>query len=125
MSLIVRKIQWRRPIVTRQRTYAPAGGTLFFLSVGGSITPAGAVAKLANKILLAAFTPTGADQLLVSLHLVGASQPVGTVTRFVTRLLAGALTPVGALVAALVTGIQLLYPVIARLVHAGIRWRLR
>lgn len=94
---------------------AAAGGTTYTQSVGGTITPTGALARRTGKLLAGALTPSGgltrrvARSLLGSLtptgdlvstkvsllSLVGAITPTGSLARRTGKLVAGAITPVG------------------------------
>jgi hypothetical protein len=80
------------------------------LSLGGSITPTGTLARLTSKTLAGAVTPTGTLANLVTrvVLLAGSITPTGTLAKTVTKTLAGSITPTGSLVVTLLK--QFLYP---------------
>lgn len=75
-----------------------AGGTTYFITPGGSITPAGALAKQAQKHPAGSVTPAGAETHLTGKALTGSVSPAGALTKLVSQVLAGSITPAGALV---------------------------
>lgn len=74
-----------------------AGGTLFTVDVGGSITPAGALTKDVSVRKAGSITGTGALSKLVSKPLAGSSTPTGALLKLVGKPLAGSATPSGVL----------------------------
>ena len=77
---------------------AAAGGTTTPISLAGSVTPAGALARQTGKPVAGSTTPTGATLRQTLKVLAGATTPAGTLTRAAAKALAGAVTPTGTLV---------------------------
>lgn len=77
---------------------AGGGGTTFTQNVGGSITPAGAVAKQTRRLLTGGVTPSGIAVRRTIRTLAGAMTPSGLVVRRPQRTLTGTITPAGAVI---------------------------
>lgn len=75
----------------------PAGGTTFTQSVGGTITPTGALTKLVIRGLGGGITPAGALAKQVQRPLGGSVTPTGAVVKQPQRRLTGGITPSAAL----------------------------
>lgn len=73
------------------------GATTYPISVGGSLTPAGAPTRQPGKVLAGAATPGGGLARAVGKVLGGAVAPAGTAARQTQQVFAGGLTPAGAL----------------------------
>jgi hypothetical protein len=73
--------------------YEAAGGTITPSSVGGGLTPTGALAGEVHTRRTAGLTPTAAERGLVKHSLTAALPPTATVLRKVRDALAAALTP--------------------------------
>ena len=82
------------------------------LSLGGSITPTGTLAKTTTKTLAGSITPTGTLDTLITrvLLLAGSITPVGTLAKTVTKTLGGSITPTGTLTIELLK--RFLYPLV-------------
>jgi hypothetical protein len=83
------------------------------ITLGGSITPTGALTRTTSKGLSGSVTPTGALALLgvKVIDLIGSITPVGTLATTVTKSLAGSITPTGTLTRTLLK--RFLYPLAA------------
>src|SRR5882672_10052726 len=89
------------PVVWRQgmrRIFIPAaaGGPLT-LTVGGSVTPTGALIKQIGKPLSGAVTPSGAFLKSLARALSGAITPTGALLKQANKPLSGTVTPAGAI----------------------------
>lgn len=90
----------RAPIVRRRRGIAASvggGGTTFTQSVGGAITPAGAIVKMTTKLVAGPITPSGTLTKAVARALTGGCTPTGVVVKRPARALGGTITPSGTL----------------------------
>lgn len=76
---------------------AIGGGTTFFQTNTGSLTPAGALERRVNKELAGSLTATGALVKQIEKTLAGSMTPAGAVTKLIQKLLAGVVTASGAL----------------------------
>ncbi len=72
-----------------------AGGTLFFQTNTGAITPTGAVAKEAQKAIAGVLTPAGLLVREIQKAVAGVLTPAGALVKETLKVLAGALTPTG------------------------------
>src|SRR5689334_11654127 len=88
-------------VFRRRRHWLPyakaASGTLYTLSVGGGITPAGTVVKREQRTLAAGITPAGALAKQAQRALTAGITPAGTVAKQAQRALVGGITPSGTL----------------------------
>jgi hypothetical protein len=71
------------------------GGTTYFQSMGGTVTPAGALSKDARKLFAGGITPSGALGKAVSNALGGSVSPSGALVRQVGRTAGGSIVPTG------------------------------
>jgi len=91
-----RELNW---LLGDKGVYAIIGGQTFQISLSGSLTPAGSVAKLAQKSVAGSAAPAGAVAKQTGKALSGAVSPSSALTAIKTVLvsLAGSITPAGAL----------------------------
>jgi hypothetical protein len=73
------------------------GGTIFTASLSGTVTPAGALTKQANKALAGTVTPAGALAKLIAKPLAGTVTPAGALAKQANKALAGSMASSGAL----------------------------
>ena len=73
---------------------AAAGQTI---SLGGTVTPAGALARLAGKGVAGSITPAGALARLVAKATAGTITPAGLLSKLTGKSVAGTVTPAGGL----------------------------
>jgi len=79
-------------------SFKAAGGTITQKSLGGSVTPSGALAKRGRKTIGGAVTPAGSVAKKASRHLAGAVTPTGMLAKRPRKTIGGSDTPTGSLV---------------------------
>jgi hypothetical protein len=89
-------VGWRQG---RRKIFIPvAGGTTFNITPSGSVSPAGALTKQAQKVLSGAISPTGALRKALARLLSGSITPAGLLLKQPQKPLSGAVTPTGAII---------------------------
>jgi hypothetical protein len=84
-------------VPVRRHFVKAAGGTTFFQTVTGALSPSGSLQRETRKTLAGATSPTGALARQVQKALGGSVSPAGALARQVQKVLGGSVSPAGAL----------------------------
>lgn len=76
---------------------AGGGGTAYFITPAGTLTPSGSIVKLTDKRLGGTVTPAGGLIKLADKRAAGTLTPAGAIAKLVAKPLGGSLSPAGAL----------------------------
>lgn len=96
------QINRRRRSTLFDRIAVISGGSLFTISLGGTLTPAGGLLRQTNKNLGGTLTPVGAASKRIGKLLAGTVAPAGALTKQTRKSFGGTLTPSGSLAVTLV-----------------------